>query len=283
MKYLIIGSKGQLGKCFEENMEENNLNFLGVGIEEMDITDKVAISEVFEKVRPNIVINCSAYNLVDQAEETPEMAYRVNKEGVRNIAEECKKHNCFLVHYGTNYIFDGTKDYPYTERDKPNPINKYGESKLAGERIIQERLNEGSYLIFRLSWLYGKGHQNFIYKFLQRVKNGDVLMGTEDEIATPTSTETVVEVTMRALREDLPGDIYHLTNTGQTSRWGWAKKILETIKEDKKIQKVSIKIFNLLAERPRNAVLDNSKISKDLEIQIPSWDKEVEKFIKETL
>ena len=280
MKYLLVGNKGQLGKGFEVYFKKNQITYLGVDKKELDITNPEKVVELFKKEKPDVVINCAAYNLVDKAENEISSAHSVNERGVRNISKECNKYGSFLVHFSTNYVFDGKSNKPYKESDKTNPLSVYGKSKLAGEIAMQEELEKNKYLIFRLSWLYGDGEQNFIYKFMKRVKNNEKLMGTIDEKSTPTCTKLVVDVTMKALEKELTG-LYHLAGSGTTSRWGWANEILNILKIDKKIEKVSINKFNLPAKRPINATLDNSKIQKDLNIKIPHWEDRLEKFLKE--
>ena len=279
MKYLIIGSKGQLGSHFCKVFNQNGFNYTGMDIDTIDITDLKSVNDIFDTVKPDIVINCAAYNLVEDAEKNSAPALAVNERGVRNLAEVCEKNNTFLVHYGTNYVFDGKKGTPYTETDKTNPINEYGKSKLAGENAIKEVM-QSNYLILRTSWLYGEGIQNFIYKFLKRISEGKELVGTIDDIATPTSTRILVDLTLRSLDSNLRGT-YHAVNSGSASRWDWAKEISILIGKDIKIKKCKIDSFNLLAKVPKDAILDNSKISKDLNIQIPNWKDELKQFITE--
>jgi len=183
------------------------------------------VKELFYREKPDIVINCAAYNLVDKAEEDYITAYKTNALGVRNLAYLSNKLNAFFVHYSTDYVFDGTKENGlYTEEDTPNPLNEYGKSKLTGERWIVEETE--NYLLFRVSWVYGRGKQNFIYKLIQWAKNNDYLKIAYDEISVPTSTRTIVEVTLKALDNGLTG-LYHLTNSGYASRYEWAKKYLK--------------------------------------------------------
>lgn len=278
MKYLLIGNKGQLGKEFEKYFNENKINYLGIDKFEVDIVDFTQVNTIFKNFIPNIVINCAAYNLVDQAEKDTKTAYGVNEKGTVNIATACKKYNSFLVHYSTNYVFDGN-DPPYNEDYATNPISEYGKSKLAGEKAIQDELNENNYLIFRLSWLYGVGKQNFVHKFMEQVNNSGILMGTIDEKATPTSTRLVVNVTINSLQNGLTG-LYHLANSGTASRWDWANEILKILDIDKKIEMVKIEKFNLPAKRPKDATLNNRKIQKDLGIKIPHWKEELKIFLE---
>lgn len=277
MKYLLIGAEGQLGKQFQKFFRTNNCDFMPVDIKDMDITDIRSVQNTLESYKPNVVINCAAYNFVEEAEKDPAPAFKVNSEGVKNLATSCKKIGCFLIHYSTNHVFDGQKDSPYSENDRVNPINQYGKSKLLGEVAVKEELPNNA-LIIRTSWLYGEGEQNFIRKFLNRVSEGKDLIGVTDEIATPTSTRLLTEVTMKAISKNLIGT-YHIVNTGSASRWDWANEILKKINSDNELKPVKFEVFNLTAKLPPYAVLSNEKISKDLDIQIPDWKNELSDFI----
>ena len=279
IKYLLIGNKGQLGRSFEKYFGEVGAEYKGVDAEEMDVTDMQSVSKVFDEEPPQIVINCAAYNLVENAEKEPEPAYKVNRDGVGNVAEMCKKHGSFLVHYGTNHVFNGTKGLPYVEEDKTNPLNEYAKSKLAGEYLVKEKLPL-NHLILRTSWLYGEGNQNFIYKFLKRCHEGQELVGVVDEFATPTSTRLLVDLTIRCLEKNLKG-LYHAVNSGTASRWDWANEILNAVGENRQVKKVEVGYFKLTAKLPKDSTLSNKKISKDLGIEIPRWEDELSNFISD--
>ncbi|WP_456400356.1 dTDP-4-dehydrorhamnose reductase [Persephonella sp.] len=276
-KYLILGKKGQLGKEFVKTLDTKKNDFVALGHEECDISDLNRVLEIFENVKPDIVINCAAYNQVDNAEGDFATAVKVNSLGVRNLSFACKKFDAFLVHYSTDYVFDGEKeDGLYIEEDTPNPLNEYGKSKLLGEYFLKEETEE--YLIFRVSWVYGEGKQNFIYKLTQWAKNNEYLKIAYDEISVPTSTRTIVKVTLKALDNGLTG-LYHLTNSGYASRYEWAKKVFEIKGLKKFIKPVSSDIFNLTAKRPKFSAMSNSKISKELSLAIQKWDEELFKFL----
>ncbi len=221
MKFLITGARGQLAREFIRYFEINGLEFLAFPKEELDITDFNKVYKVLKEISPNVVINCSAYNQVDKAESEPYIAYKVNAIGVYNLAIATQEIGAKLVHYSTDYVFDGKKEGFYIEEDEPNPLNEYAKSKLQGELFIKELLED--YLIFRTSWVYGDGTQNFLYKLEQWAKERDVLKIAVDEFSVPTSTRTIVEVTMKAIDVGLTG-LYHLVNSGYASRYEWAKE-----------------------------------------------------------
>ena len=278
-KFLIVGKNGQLGREFLEELDRlSNVKVFSVGREECDISNLKQVLEVFSSVKPDIVINCAAYNLVDKAEEDYVNAVRVNALGVRNLAFASKKFSSFIVHYSTDYVFDGTKlGELYTEEDPPKPINEYGKSKLMGERFLKEETEK--FLLFRVSWVYGDGKQNFIYKVLNWAKDRDYLLISYDEVSVPTSTRTIVDVTLRALDSGLKG-LFHLTNSGYASRYEWAKKILELKGIKRLIYPVSSEEFKLPAKRPKFSAMSSSKLEKILDMNISYWDEELENYLR---
>lgn len=281
MKFLIFGKNGQLAIEFQRVLTREGEDFLALSHEECDISDLDKILEVFEGYKPDIILNCAAYNSVDLAETNFPEAYKTNALGVRNLLYTSQRCNAFLVTYSTDYVFDGRKEEGlYTEEDKPNPLNEYGKSKLTGEKwVLESRYDR--YLIFRTSWVYGEGRQNFIYKLIQWSKENEYLKVAYDEISVPTSTRTIAEVTLKALKGDLTG-LYHLTSSGYASRYEWAKKVFEIRGIKKFIKPVSSDIFNLPAKRPKFSAMSNERISKLLNIEIRSWEEELEFFLKQT-
>jgi len=274
MKYLIFGKTGQLGKEFLKTLDKEAV---GISHLECDISDLSGVLDVVSKEKPDVIINCAAYNLVDQAEKDFSDAYRINALGVRNLAYASKKYGAFFIHYSTDYVFDGAKEEGlYTEEDNPNPINQYGKSKFTGEEWLKEELEH--FLLFRVSWVYGEGKQNFIYKLLQWSEKNPYLKVAYDEISVPTSTRTIVNITLKALKRGLEG-LYHLTNTGYASRYEWAKEVFRIKNIQKFIKPVSADIFNLPAKRPKFSPMSNTKISSDLSVDIPLWNEELTRFL----
>ncbi|MFN4305652.1 dTDP-4-dehydrorhamnose reductase [Sulfurihydrogenibium azorense] len=278
MKYLIFGSKGQLAQEFINFFEKSSIQYKPLSKEELDVRDLDKVVNVVKEYKPDVIINCSAYNQVDRAQSFPEEAFSVNTLGVSNLGITCKEFKIFLVHYSTDYVFDGTKQDFYTEEDLPNPLNKYGESKLLGEFFIKNTLE--NYLIFRVSWVYGKGKQNFLYKLNQWAAANSMLKIAVDEFSVPTSTRTIVEITLKALKQGLTG-LYHLTNSGYASRYEWSKEYLKLKQVDKLIYPAYQSDFNLPAKRPKWSVMSNQKISKILNTDIPLWNEELKLMVRE--
>jgi len=213
---LLTGTSGQLAKEFQRILPERGLEFAAPLEEKLDISNFEQVKCAIEEIRPDVIINCAAYNLVDEAEEEPYLAFKVNSDAVGNLAVLCRRFNIFLVHFSTDYVFDGRKKEFYIEEDLANPVNKYGESKLKGEELIKRHLN--NFLILRLSWVIGKGRRNFLYKLFNWTKQKRILKISCDEVSVPTYVEDVVHTTLLSLKKGLKG-FYHLTNSGYCSRY----------------------------------------------------------------
>ncbi len=272
MRFLITGARGQLAREFIEYFEKYSLEFVAFSKEELDVTDFKKVYEVLKEVKPDVVINCSAYNQVDRAESEPYLAYKVNALGVYNLSLVAKEIGAKLIHYSTDYVFDGEKLGLYTEEDEPNPLSEYAKSKLQGELLVKEVLE--NYLIFRTSWVYGKGTQNFLYKLEKWAKERDVLKIAVDEFSVPTSTRTIVEITMKAVDAGLSG-LYHLVNSGYASRYEWAKEYFRIKGINKLIYPAYQADFNLPAKRPRWSVMSCDKICRELGMEIKEWREEM--------
>jgi len=279
MKYIIFGNKGQLGKEFLKLLNSRNIECLGYDLPDYDICNYLFVSELIEVQKPDVVINCAAYNNVDSAEYSFEEAYRTNVAGVEILAIVCERNNVKFVHYSTDYVFDGIRKIPgfYSENDETNPINTYGATKLQGEKVALSK-NPNS-LIFRTSWLYGDGERNFINSVLKWADENEHIKIANNEFSIPTSTRLVADLTLKAINNNLSG-IYHLVNTGYASRLDWAKIIIEQYEKNVIIYPALTKDFPTLAKRPPFSVMSNEKISTALQIEIPHWKTEFIEFVK---
>lgn len=275
MKYLIFGAKGQLGSEFVEIFTKNNTTFEAFDIDECDIRNEIEVMSCVQSFKPDIILNCSAYNLVDDAEKDNTEAFQINMKGTCNIARAAYEAKSYLVHYSTDYVFDGAKGDFYIEADKVNPLNEYGKSKLHGEYSIADIFD--NFVIFRLSWVYGKGTQNFIYKFMQWAESKNELNITFDEYSIPTYTGIIAEKTLISIKNYLKG-IYHLASSGNASRFEWAEEIKKNKNLNVKLNPVEIKTFNLPAKRPINSSLSNKEISRICG-EIPHWKEDLKKFL----
>jgi dTDP-4-dehydrorhamnose reductase len=279
MKYLLTGKNGQLARAFIQRFERQAVDFFAPDELKLDITNPEIVSAAVAAYRPDIIINCAAYNLVDKAEQDRDAAFKVNAEGPKNLARAAAAQKALLVHFGSDYVFDGLKESGlYTEDDPVNPLNEYGKSKLTGEEYV---LEENSHcLVLRLSWVFGPGKQNFIYKLGEWSKNNEYLKIACDEFSVPTYTDTVVDVTFKAIEAGVVGK-YHLTNGGYCSRYEWAKVILNVLGISKFIRPVSMDAFQLPALRPKFSAMSNGRIEGLLNVNIPLWQDAVASFLKE--
>jgi dTDP-4-dehydrorhamnose reductase len=268
-KVLITGASGQLGKEFVKVLSSKGIDFVALERKDLDVTNFEKVYKTLKEINPSVVINCSAYNQVDLAETEILKAFSTNAIGPYNLAITCREINAKLIHYSTDYVFDGIKKGLYTEEDSPNPLNQYARSKLLGEELVKQVLED--YLILRVSWVYGEGRQNFIYKLLQWTKEREVLQIAFNEVSVPTYTGFIVEKTLKALEKGLSG-LYHLVPRGYTSRYEWAKLTLKLFGINKILIPVQKEIFNLPAKRPDFSAMSCAKIEKALGEEFEEWD-----------
>ncbi|MBR3654574.1 MAG: dTDP-4-dehydrorhamnose reductase [Elusimicrobia bacterium] len=275
MKYIITGSSGQLAEAFIKKFTELNFDFIAPSEQDLDITNKEKIANIFSQYKPNIVINCAAYNNVEAAQQDNTKAILINKTAVTNLVKESKKHNAKFVHFGTDYVFDGTKNDLYVETDKTNPLNEYGKSKLAGE---QEALKYNNSLVCRLSWVIGEGQQNFLFKLYGWLKSNKTVKVSSDEVSVPCFSFDIANTVIKAIDNGLSG-LYHLTNSGKCSRYELAKEFVKIKNFDNEILPVPMASFNSKVQRPLVTAMSNKKISKELNITIPEWKESLRQFI----
>ncbi|PHN94939.1 dTDP-4-dehydrorhamnose reductase [Maribacter sp. 6B07] len=251
-KVLVTGANGQLGQCLQKIAPSyKELNVIFKSSKELDITDILGIEEAFVKGNFNYCINCAAYTNVEQAEKTPDIAYKVNAEGVKNLANVCKSYNTTLIHISTDYVFDGEKDEPYTVKDVPNPINEYGKSKLLGEKHIQEIMD--NYCIIRTSWLYSEFGKNFYTTILKKAKTDDILKVSNTQLGYPTNAMNLGEFIIGEIKlNEFKYRVYHFTDKIEMTWYQFAVKIIN----DKKLSNKVVIFDNntaYLASRPKNS------------------------------
>jgi dTDP-4-dehydrorhamnose reductase len=278
-KILLTGKDGQVGWELQRTLAPLG-DVIATGPSELELTQLDAIRHVVRTTKPDLIVNAGAYTAVDKAELEPELAMAVNGVAPGILAEEAKRIGALLIHYSTDYIFDGTKNSPYTEEDLPNPINAYGKSKLAGERAIQTV--GGAYLIFRTSWVYGARGENFLLTILRFAKEREELRIVNDQIGAPTWSrliaETTASVVSQLLRQrsqfDLASGIYHVTCAGEATWYDFAHAIID--RSSFEVRKLSIipiptTDYPLPARRPSNSGLSNSKLNKTFGVVLPNW------------
>jgi dTDP-4-dehydrorhamnose reductase len=277
MKILITGANGQLAKEFQQMLKEYNYEVTALDREKLDISLSDRVKETFAQYAPDIVLNCAAYNFVDNAETDFESAYAVNALGVKNLALMCRQHKVLFIHFSSDYIFDGLKENFYAEDDKPNPVNSYGKTKLAGETFLQEESD--NFLLFRVSWVFGEGKQNFLYKLLEWAKKNKTLKIVYDQISVPTFTKDIVTLTMLAVSKRMRG-VYHLTNSGYASRYEVARYFFERMGLDNLVLPVGSGYFPVPARRPFFSAMSNLKLSGELNIAIPDWKLGIDRYVE---
>lgn len=278
MKYLITGANGQLATEFKKVLSSNaSIEVLSLSKDKLNIADAGSVYDLVSSYKPDVIINCAAYNNVDGAETDFNTALNVNGDGVANLARAANNVGALIVHYSTDYVFDGNKEDFYNENDMTNPISKYGESKLAGERsLINETEN---YLLFRVSWIFGDGRQNFLHKLLEWSQKNKKLKIVFDQVSVPTYTEDIVKITRRAIDKGVCG-VFHLTNSGYASRYEVARYFFEHLGRDNLLLPVSSEYFKTPARRPYFSAMSNKKISKILDVEIPHWKDAIDRYVK---
>jgi dTDP-4-dehydrorhamnose reductase len=283
----LIGNKGMLGNDVEKLLKERELTYCASD-KEIDITDYKALEKFGKDRKIKWAINCAGYTKVDKAEEEIDEAFRINKDGVRNIALFSAKRQIRLIHISTDYVFDGRQEasFVYSEDDKTNPINIYGKSKLAGEEEIKKILEE--YFIIRTAWLYGIKGNNFVYTMLRLFKERDMVKVVGDQWGSPTYTTDLAGAILKIIEDDSASyGIYHFTNEGVANWYEFALTIYDKAKRlgliegNKKIVIKPIKTedYPTAAKRPRCSVLSKEKTKKEFNLKIRNWDKALEDFL----
>jgi dTDP-4-dehydrorhamnose reductase len=286
MKILLLGNTGQLG--WELNRTLITLgDLVALDYPEIDMANPQSIRTVVRKYQPNLIVNATAYTDVDKAESEPELAMAINGSGPGILAEEAQRLGGALIHYSTDYVFDGTKGDPYTEEDQPNPLNVYGETKLAGEQAVQTV--GGAYLIFRTSWVYSLRRPCFVTKVLEWARKHETLRIVDDQISSPTWARSLAEATAQVIAqgigEPIPyieakSGLYHLSGNGSCSRFEWAEAILKLdpyLHDQITIQVLPAKSkdFKTPAKRPGYSGLDLHKFQNTFNLIPPNWKKDL--------
>jgi dTDP-4-dehydrorhamnose reductase len=268
MKILITGAKGQLGQELVKQFSQD-YEVVAKDLDELDITQKQDVMDLFENEKPAWVIHCAAWTNVEAAAKDPAAAFAVNEIGTRNICEAADQVAAKVVYISTNEVFPGEKKEGYTEDEPTGPINPYAKSKLAGEQACREVLGE-SCVIARTSWLYGPASQNnFPNKILARAAQQGFLKVTADEFATPTYAPDLAKALKELVKKDVSG-VYHLVNEGSASRHEWAREIIKEKGLKVPVEPIKLSDFERASTPPPNAVLLNTK-AKSLGIVLRDW------------
>ncbi len=266
MKVLVTGANGMLGQDLCPMLEDEGFDVVETDIHNLDITDLKCVETVLKSEKPDYVIHCAAYTNVDKAEEDKETAYKINVTGTKNISDTCKQLNITLVYISTDYVFDGTKKEKYLPTDEPNPQSVYGQTKLDGEKAVQ---NCEKYYITRTSWLYGHHGKNFVETMIS-LKDKDLKV-VDDQVGCPTWTVELANGIIKIITENLPYGIYHVCGSGKTSWYGFAKKVFELGGYKVNLNPCTTQEFPRPAKRPAYSVMENNKICRNWETALKEY------------
>lgn len=281
MKILLIGKNGQIGWELRRTLAPMG-TITALGRKEMDLSDEHSIRRALRSDKYDLIVNAAAYTAVDRAEEESDLAMAVNAIAPGIMAEEASLNKSFLIHYSTDYVFDGQKNEPYSETDPAYPQNVYGKTKLAGEEAI--RAVGSSYLILRTGWVYGLRGNNFLLKIMEMARQGKPLKIVNDQYGAPSWCRMIAEATATVVaKTDLKKrrqDVFHLTAAGLTTWYGFTEAILDHCTSDLEFKSLLEAIrtgeFPVRAKRPAYSLLDNSLIQEQYGIYMPPWEKQLQ-------
>lgn len=295
MRILITGKNGQVGWELQRTLRPLG-EVIVLDRQQMDLASPDAIRDNIRKIKPRIIVNAAAYTAVDRAESEPELAMAINGTAPGIIAEEARRLGALIIHYSTDYVFDGFKDGSYSEEDPTNPLSAYGRSKLMGEQAIQSA--GVPHYIFRTSWVYSARGNNFVRTILRLARERDELKIVNDQVGAPTSASTIAEITAQVLAQAITAQgfrmdplleksgLYHLTAAGAVSWFGFAEAILTEagtvlgIKVPPLIP-ISTSDYPLPAQRPANSRLNTARLTRIFGLMPPNWDSALKSCIRE--
>lgn len=267
MRVLVTGAGGQLGYDVVRKLRESNIECLGTKSNEIDITNEVQTKECITNYKPDVVVHCAAYTAVDRAENERQLCYEVNVLGTRYVAEACKEINAKMVYISTDYVFDGEGDHPFEVKDKPNPVNYYGQTKYEGELEVQKQLEK--HFIVRISWVFGKNGNNFVQTMLKLGKERDEISVVADQIGSPTYTYDLAKVVNELIFTEKYGT-YHATNEGFCSWYEFACEIFTQTGISINVNPILTEDYPTNAKRPLNSRLSKN-LKEHLNQDMLSW------------
>ena len=289
-KILLLGKDGQVGWELQRALAPLGV-LTSLNRSECDLADAAQMQAALEAYEPEVIVNAAAYTAVDKAETDQAMARRINVDAVAELALYAREMGSLLVHYSTDYVFDGTKPEAYAEDDITNPLSVYGQTKLAGENRIRDALCR--HLIFRTSWVYAARGGNFARTMLRLAQERTTLNVIDDQIGAPTSAELIADVTAHAMRDVLsgraPGGTYHLAAAGETSWYGYAKFVIDRARAQGQtlalaingLQPIPASDYPLPAKRPQNSRLNTHLLERSFALKLPHWETGVGRVLDE--
>jgi dTDP-4-dehydrorhamnose reductase len=278
MKILITGANGQLGRDMQKMLSKQSIDYIAADSKKLDISDLSSVRQFIGGHDVDVIVNCAAYNAVDLAETQWRAAFQVNGLGTRNLAIISNQIGALIVHFSTDYVFNGLANRPYTIADAPCPLNRYGESKLLGESYIRDLADR--FILIRTSWLFGQANDNFPKKIISWSHNKKELKIVHDQISSPTYTIDLAGATLDLISKEILGT-YHVTNSGSCSRYDWAAYILERLGWEGTLIPAISDEFQTPARRPPFSVLDNFGLQETLGYALPDWKNATTRFLDE--
>jgi dTDP-4-dehydrorhamnose reductase len=276
MKILLTGAKGMLGTDVAERLKTLGIEFYGVDINELDITDKAAVRALISEYKPSAVIHCAAFTAVDKAEDEPELCMQVNAIGTENIARACREAGAKMLYISTDYVFGGDGDMPYETDEKKAPLSVYGRSKLAGEEAVLQHLEK--YFIVRISWVFGRYGNNFVKTMLRLAETKSEINVVSDQIGSPTYTMDLAVLLCEMIRSEKYG-VYHATNEGFCS---WAEFAEETMRIGGclcKVSSITTEQYPTKAIRPKNSKMSKTSLDISGFKRLPEWQNALERYL----
>ncbi len=284
-RILLTGINGQVGHALKSKLSQHEV--IALSREQLDLTKTHDIKRIVREIKPDLIINPAAYTAVDKAESEPELAYAINAIAAQILAEEAARLNAALIHFSTDYVYDGSKTSAYTETDAVNPVSVYGKSKLAGEEAIRQVALP--HLILRTSWVYGAYGKNFLKTILRLAAERDSLRIVGDQVGAPTSSASIANALVELVNhwqisDENQAGVYHFSNTGETSWHGFACEIVgeyNRLVATKNWPALKVSVDNIAAittvdyptpaARPANSKLANTKLKNTFNVELPSW------------
>lgn len=285
MRVVVTGKGGQLASEFEALKGfDNNWTFLSE--KNLDITKRDLVLSYFNLCSFDLIINCAAYTAVDKAENESELAFKVNADGVKNLLEACELKGKRLIHYSTDYVFDGNSKVPYSELDAPNPKSVYGLSKLMGEEFVLEN-NKVKSIVFRTSWVYSCYGNNFVKTMIRLGSEKKELSIVADQVGSPTYAKDLAADTLKILSDQnyqwINGDIFHYSNNNRCSWFEFAEKIFELTNIKVNLNQLNTDDYPTKAKRPKYSLLDKTKFEHTFNTKIKNWETSLAEMLKQEL
>lgn len=278
MKVLVTGFTGQLGYDVVREGKKRGLNMLGVGREDLDITNEIDLYQYVLKVNPDAIIHCAAYTAVDKAEDNKAICWDINVNGTKHITTAAKKVSAKIIYISTDYVFDGKGSEPFTEVDTPDPLSYYGLTKYQGEKIVRNLLDE--HFIVRISWVFGINGQNFINTMLRLSDNHSELNVVGDQYGSPTYTVDLARLLIDMIQTENYGT-YHATNEGFCTWAEFAEEIFQQGNKDTRVKSIATEEYPTRALRPKNSRLSKQKLLDNGFKPLPNWQEALGHYLNE--